>query len=139
MKSQAQEIGQASERAWWTRLSQRLRLPPRFRPHFNLQSILIVPYAVLTLVTATIGIYVVIQLVTSSFRERFANQITEASRVAADGIVRRERIHLEDLRLMAFTEGVPQAFSGRDVQTLQTLLGPVAQNNNIEVVTPVYL
>lgn len=139
MKSQAQEIGQASERAWWTRLSQRLRLPPRFRPQLNLQSILIVPYAVLTLVTATVGIYVVIQLVTSSFRERFANQITEASRVAADGIVRRERIHLEDLRLMAFTEGVPQAFSGRDVQTLQTLLGPVAQNNNIEVVTAVDL
>jgi len=127
------------ERGRWTHLAQKFRFSARFLPRFNLQSVLIVPYALLTLATATIGLYIVTLLVTSSFQERFVNQITEAGRVAADGVIRRERIHLEDLRLMAFTEGVAQALASRDVQTLQDLLSPLAQNNNVEIVTTVDL
>ena len=127
------------KRGRWAHLVQKFRSSARFLPRFNLQSVLIVPYALLTLVTATIGLYVVTLLVTSSFQERFVNQVAEAGRVAADGIIRRERIHLEDLRLMAFTEGVAQALASRDVQTLQDLLSPLAQNNNVEIVTTVDL
>ena len=71
----------------------------------SLRGQLIIPYAVLTLVTAMLGIYVVTRLVTSTVRERFVNQIAEASRVAFDGVVRREQSHLRSLRLLVFTSG----------------------------------
>ncbi len=94
----------------------------------SLRAKLIVPYVLLTLVTAMVGTFVVTRLVTSSVRERFVNQLYEASRVAADGIVRRERVHLETLRLMAFTTGVPEALEARNDQELLSLLQPVAVN-----------
>jgi signal transduction histidine kinase len=86
-----------------------------------------------------VGVFVVTRLVTSSFRERFVNQLFEASRVVADGIVRRERDHLEDLRLMAFMEGVPEAVMARDADSLQSMLWPIVLNNQIEVVTVIDL
>ena len=101
----------------------------------RLQMKLIVPYVVLTVVTALGGLFIVTRLVTSSVRERFVNQLFEASRVAADGIVRRERNHLEDLRLMAYTEGVAEAVVSRDTARLQDLLWPLILNNNIDVVS----
>jgi signal transduction histidine kinase len=101
----------------------------------RLQTKLIVPYVVLTVLTALGGLFVVTRLVTSSVRERFVNQLFEASRVAADGIVRRERSHLENLRLMAYTEGVRDAVASRDPQALQDLLWPIVLNNSIDVVS----
>jgi hypothetical protein len=94
----------------------------------GLRAQLIVPYVVLTLVTAMVGTFVVTRLVTSSVRERFVNQLYEAGRVAADGIVRRERVHLETLRLMAFSAGVPEALEAGDERQLLTLLQPIAVN-----------
>src|SRR5688572_6711514 len=91
----------------------------------RLRSQLIIPYVVLTLLTAMIGTYTVTRLVTSSVRERFVNQLHEAGRVAADGIVRRERAHLENLRLMVFTRGVALALQSQDATELQRLLSPL--------------
>jgi signal transduction histidine kinase len=103
----------------------------------SLRAKLIVPYVLLTVVIAMVGVYVVTSLVTSSIRERFVNQIFEASRVASDGIVRQEKTHLENLRLMAFTEGVAGAVTDRDTERLQDLLWPVAYNNQVEAITVV--
>ncbi len=101
----------------------------------SLRAKLIVPYVLLTIVVAMVGVFIVTSLVTSSIRERFVNQLFEASRVVADGIVRRERNHLEDLRLMAFMEGVPEAITARDVDRLQDMLWPIALNNRIEAIS----
>jgi signal transduction histidine kinase len=117
------------------RLGLRETLVARWPRLARLQTKLIVPYVVLTVLTALGGLFVVTRLVTSSVRERFVNQLFEASRVAADGIVRRERNHLEDLRLMAYTEGVREAVAGRDAQALQDLLWPIVLNNNIDVMS----
>jgi signal transduction histidine kinase len=100
----------------------------------SLRAQLIVPYVLLTLATAMIGTFIVTRLVTSSVRERFVNQIYEAGRVAADGIVRRERAHLETLRLMAFTEGVAKALEDRDEANLLLLIQPLAINDLPEAV-----
>lgn len=100
---------------------------------------LIVPYVVLTLITAMVGIFVVTRLVTSSVQERFRNQLYKASGVAADGIVRVEREHLAELRLMVFTEGVPAAFSAGDAARLKELLWPLVLNESVEVVSAVDL
>ncbi|MCJ7706241.1 MAG: HAMP domain-containing protein, partial [Anaerolineales bacterium] len=105
----------------------------------RLQAKLIIPYVLLTVLIALAGTFIVTRLVTSSVRERFVNQLFEASRVAGDGIVRRERTHLVDLRLLAFTEGVPEAMARQDADRLQELLWPLILNNGMEVATAVGL
>jgi signal transduction histidine kinase len=105
----------------------------------GLRAKLIIPYVILTLLIAAVGVYVITRLVTSSVVERFNNQLLEASRVAGDGVVRQERTHLEDLRLMAFTAGVPEALMARDPQALQDLLFPLAVNNDIQAITVIDL
>ncbi len=108
-------------------------------PLGGLRAKLIVPYVLLTMLLAMVGTFVVTGLVASSVRERFVNQLLEASRVAADGIVRQERLHLESLRLMAFTQGAPQAIANQDSAALRELLFPLALNNHIEVFTAINL
>jgi signal transduction histidine kinase len=74
-------------------------------------------------------------LVTSTIRERFVNQLYEAARVSSDSVVRLERAHLENLRLMVFTEGVAQALAQNDKDRLEGLLLPLALNNRLDAVT----
>ncbi len=112
----------------------RQHIPAHWRPGLaRLRTKLIVPYVLLTMTLAMVGTFVVTLLVTSSVRERFTNQLLEASRVAADGVVRQERLHLENLRLMAFTQGVAQAMADHDDASLRDLLLPLALNNKVEV------
>ncbi len=111
-----------------------LRVFPRLA---SLRSQLIIPYVVLTLLTAMVGTFVVTRLVTSSFRERFVNQLYEASRVAADGVVRRERTQLTNLRLMTFTSGMPEVLAAGDEPAVKALLAPMAFNNQAEAVIAV--
>ena len=119
-------------------LAQGKKMKPGFRLN-GLRSKLIVPYVLLTLILAMTGTYIVTRLVTASIRERFLNQSLEANRIAADVVVRRERFHLENLRLMAFTEGVAEAFASEDAGTLKNLLMPLAMNSQTEVVSAVDL
>ena len=103
----------------------------------TLRGQLIIPYVLLTLVTAMVGTYVVTRLVTSSVRERFVNQMYEAGRVAADGVVRRERSQLRVLRLVTFTAGMPEALQRRGVNPLVALVQPVVVNESAEAVIAV--
>ena len=75
---------------------------------------IVLPYAFLTVVLATAGSYVATHLVTGSLSERFDNQLAEAGRVVADAVVRKERDHLETVRAVAYTEGVPEAIRAAD-------------------------
>lgn len=111
--------------------------PPRhrLRRFASLRTELIVPYIILTLLIAMVGTFVVTRLVTSSIRERFVNQMVEASRVAADGVVRLEQRNLSTLRLLSFTEGVPAAVQAADAARLEELLLPLALNNHSELIT----
>jgi signal transduction histidine kinase len=132
-------LGLDGLKLWRTALTKPARRaggwPSRWPLFTSLRSQLIIPYVVLTLLTAMIGTYIVTRLVTSSVRERFVNQLHEAGRVAADGIVRRERAHLDNLRLMVFTQGVAPALQSRDAGALQRLLGPLTLNNNVEALS----
>ena len=98
----------------------------------SLRTKLIVPFGVLTVITAVVGIFMLSRYVTSSIVDRYNNQLIEASTVAADGIVRRERTHLETLRLMVFTQGVAQAIFEEDAETLEDILFPLARNYNVD-------
>lgn len=104
---------------------------------YGLRGKLILPYVILTLILAAIGTYVITQLVTSSVRERFINQLYETSRVVNDSFVRQERRQLDSLRLVVFTQGVPQAMREKDIQQLDSLLRPIMANQRIEILTAV--
>ena len=103
----------------------------------SLRTKLIVPYALLTLVVAMVGVFIITRLVSGSFEERFGNQLVEASRVTADGVVRMEKKHLEDLRLLTFMEGVSGAIDDRDREGLQATFEGIAINNNIEMIAAI--
>lgn len=121
-----------------TRFGHVSKLFERLRPLFSLpslQSKLTVPYALLTLILTAVGIFVLTRLVTSSIRERFMNQLYEAGRAASDGIVLQEKKHLETLRIMSYTTGVAGALTNRDTRKLETLLLPIALNDQVEMLT----
>ncbi|HKZ42312.1 MAG TPA: hypothetical protein VJ044_15215, partial [Candidatus Hodarchaeales archaeon] len=101
----------------------------------SLQSKLIIPYTLLSLVMTVAGIFILTRLVTSSVRERFLNQLYEASRVASDGIVLQEKEHLENLRVMSYASGVAHALINRDADELEDLLLALALNNQVEIIT----
>jgi signal transduction histidine kinase len=105
----------------------------------SLQSKLIVPYVLLTLLLTLFGIFILTRLVTSSIRERFLNQLYESSRVASDGIILQEREHIENLRSMAFTVGVAAALLNHDANKLEDLLLPLAINTQTQILTLVDL
>src|SRR3990172_5283631 len=94
----------------------------------SLRAQLIVPYVLLTLATAMVGTFIVTRLVTPSVHERFVNQLYEAGRGAADGIVGREGWNLETLPLVPFSAGVAQAMEARDEEALLARVQPVAAN-----------
>ncbi len=81
----------------------------RFFAFNNIRSKIVMPYLILTLIVAVIGIYVVMTLVASSLDERLNNQLLEAGRVVSDGMARREMEHLESARAIAFTVGLAEA------------------------------
>jgi len=101
-------------------------------PFRRLRWKIVLPYAFLTVVLATAGSYVATHLVTGSLSERFDNQLAEAGRVVADTVVRKEREHLETVRAVAFTKGVPEAIQAADQAKVADLVGPLAGNAKVE-------
>ncbi len=93
---------------------------------------IIAPYALLVVLLAAAGTYLVTRLVTGSLEERFNNQLAESARVTSDSFVRRERKHLEVVRSVAFTEGVAAATQSGDALALARLVNPIAANARVE-------
>jgi signal transduction histidine kinase len=93
---------------------------------------IIVPYALLTLMVAVIGIYLNTRLVATSLEERFDAQLADSAKGVADSLARREDAHLSNLNAIAFTEGIDEAISARDEQELRDLVAPVFVNNKID-------
>jgi hypothetical protein len=93
---------------------------------------IIVPYALLTLMVAVIGIYLNTRLVATSLEERFDAQLADSAKGVADSLARREDAHLSNLNAIAFTEGIDEAIFARDEQELRDLVAPVFVNNKID-------
>ncbi|MCB0208745.1 MAG: HAMP domain-containing protein [Anaerolineae bacterium] len=90
---------------------------------------IIIPYAVLTVLLAAMGIFIVTRLVATSFEDRLKNQLLEAGRVVSDEVVDRERFRLEIERAVVNTIGVPDAVVDRDYQQLEALIFPIIANS----------
>lgn len=129
------------------RFLDRIALPPPLRARvevvtqqlqkliLTIRAKLILPYVLLTVLVALVGTLIATRLATVSARERFYNQLQESARVVADGVVRRERSHLENLRLLVFTDGVAEAMARRDLDTLEERTLPLLLNNRVEVLS----
>jgi PAS domain S-box-containing protein len=90
---------------------------------------IILPYAVLTLMLAIFGVFIVTRLVAGSFEARLKNQLLQAGRVVSDEIVNQERVRLTVERSVANTEGVAEALVDRDYEQLNELIAPIIGNH----------
>ncbi len=94
---------------------------------------IIVPYLILTLAVAVIGLYVVTRLVSDSLDERFNNHLVESGRAILTGFARQEIDHLEAARTFSLTSGVAEAIRARDKKTLAELVLPAATTKGVDV------
>jgi len=91
---------------------------------------IIFPFFLLTLIVAAIGTYLSVRSVTESLDERFTRQLVGAGALVADGLTRREQLHLSTARTIAFTQGIDQAILAEDQVQMQLLLFPLIANDN---------
>ena len=101
-------------------------------PFSHIRWKIILPYALLTTLLAAVGSYLAADLVTGSLSERFDNQLVESARVTGDSVVQKERIHLEGVRTVTFTDGVAEAAASGDAAALRRLVEPIAVNRSLE-------
>ncbi len=104
----------------------------RFYPGVHAR--LIVPFLVVSIVIAGIGVFIVTRLVAGSVQERFSNQLLDSAHAASNSLVEIERQQLATLRLMVFTEGVADAVLNADTPALDLWLRPVAANAGLDEV-----
>jgi len=98
----------------------------------NIRRKIILPYLILTLVVAIIGIYVVTNLVAGSLEERLTNQLLEAGRRVSDSLARQEIDHLESARTVALTKGLVEALQAGDRDSVVVLAHPTAIVQGLE-------
>ena len=106
----------------------KVRVPMRIK--------IILPYILLTLVFAFASAYLITQYVLESFRDRYTNQLIDAGKVTSDWMVKEEDRILNNIRLLANTEGVPELVESGDATHLRDVLLPVAinyQEEDIEI------
>jgi len=99
----------------------------------------ILPYLLLTLVVAVIGVYVVTRLVSNTLSERLTNQLLEAGRVVSDNFVRQEVAHVETGRIVAYTSGLAEALRREDREAVLALVEPLVSGlsiQNLILITP---
>jgi two-component system phosphate regulon sensor histidine kinase PhoR len=95
---------------------------------------IILPYFLLTLIVASVGAYVVTNLVASSLEERITNQLVDAGQIVAEGMVRHEDQRLQTLRTIIGTTGIPAALAANDSATLGELAPQIIINSNTDAV-----
>jgi HD-GYP domain-containing protein (c-di-GMP phosphodiesterase class II) len=103
---------------------------PGFR--FPIRYKITLPYIGLALALAMAAAYVVTNVVLDTIEERFTNQLIETGRLSAEWMVKEEDNQLELLRSIAHTQGVPEAVSSQDAETLRQITLPIAVNGGIE-------
>lgn len=97
----------------------------------TIQNKIVLPFLMLTLLVTVLGTFVVTRLVATNLQDRLTTQLLETSRAASDSMVAQERRHLEILRLVVFTDGVPQSLGSRDDEPLRDALVALAANSNV--------
>ena len=86
------------------------------------------PYVLLALLFALAATFLVSRYVLESIRDRFIVQLIDTGKITADWMVQEEIRLLKTLRLLANTEGVPEALMASDTEELRNIALPLAVN-----------
>ena len=92
------------------------------------------PYGFLSLIVALGGAYLITQVIISSIEKRFDNTLAETKEIAADLVVIEENRLLENLRLIAFLDGIDQMILDGDSEELRETILPVVFNTGDDAV-----
>ena len=112
-------------KSWWTRFN-----PIKRSIGFKI----ILPYLLLTIFVAAVGVFIVTNFVTGSLNERLDNQLLDAGRIVSNSMLEYESLRLSILRNVAFTEGVPEALDLADMTQLGALVPQILSNSQADVV-----
>ena len=104
----------------------KVRIPMRFKITF--------PYILLALLFAGVSAFLVSRYVVESMLDRFTIQLIDTGKLGADWMVQEEGRVLETLRLIANTNGLPEAVLVGDAEKLRSIVLPIAVNSQQEVV-----
>ena len=92
------------------------------------------PYLFLAVVIAVISGYLFSQLVFDTVEERYVNQLIEGGKLASESVVQEEENLLEIFRLLAHAEGVAEAITNKDAETLRELTFGIVLDHRGEAV-----
>lgn len=95
---------------------------------------IILPFLLIAIALAVAAGYMAWQVASDSIQERFVNQLIEVGKLSNEGMVRQEDQMLETLRLLANTNGVPQAIVNQDANALRNLALPLAVNTSEDAI-----
>ncbi|UCC87594.1 MAG: HAMP domain-containing protein [Anaerolineales bacterium] len=104
------------------------------RPGASIGAKIILPYLLLALAVGGVGAFVVTNLVTNSLQERFNNQLLDAGRVVAEGMVHFEEERLAVLRTVSGTQGVAESLAAGDREALAGLVPQIIVNSQTDAV-----
>ena len=100
----------------------------------SIRTKIILPFLLIAIALALAAGYMAWQVASDSIQERFVNQLIEVGKLVNEGMVRQEDQMLETLRLLANTNGVPQAISDQDASALRNLALPLAVNTSEDAI-----
>jgi class 3 adenylate cyclase/CheY-like chemotaxis protein len=92
------------------------------------------PYVLLAMMFAVAAAFLVSRYVLESMRDRFVVQLIDTGKITADWMVQEESRLLETLRLVANTEGLPEAILAADTAQVQDIVLPIAVNYQEEAI-----
>jgi HAMP domain-containing protein len=101
----------------------------------NIKEKVTIPYLILGIFLIVGSAFVVTRVVFDTIEERFTNQLLEAGILASERMVVEENQMLKVLRLLAYSDGVPEALKNSDPERLRELtIGNIINNRQPAVV-----
>ncbi len=95
------------------------------------------PFLILTLGLSLIGLFIITTLAVDSERERFQNNILDASRVGNDYIVNQEKSQLDRMRFLVFADGMAQAMYDKESDKILSLMQPILTGSNVDIIAAI--
>ncbi|PDW04740.1 ATP-binding protein [Candidatus Viridilinea mediisalina] len=89
---------------------------------------IVVPYLLLAIVLVATVTFVAAWVTAGSLQDRLNNRLVEAGQATSDALVALEDRQIEELRTIAFTEGMAEALAAGDEARLVRLLRPIWAN-----------
>ena len=102
----------------------------RFYP--GIKTRLTLPFLIIILAVGGIAIFTATRLVAGSIEERIANQLKDSAQSISRSTVEIERQYIAALRLIAFTDGIPETVAENNTIDLEELMSGIVANESLD-------